>query len=305
MQRLTQKLLKSRTKLVRWTSAYSPFSKDEFNIIFDRNAKKLQRDGARRHPENKDTDYLKDEVAERLVDRLLDIKRRFDKIVDLGSGAGHLIKHLDQDLTQEVLQTDQSEEMLFRDVSTPYEVQVSRMVVDEELLPFEKNSEECIMSNLSLHWVNDLLGTFCQVNDALKPDGVFIASILGGDTLFELRSSLQLAEMERLGGISPHISPMADARDMGSLMNRAGFNLITVDVDEIVINYPSIFELMDDLRAMGEGNAILSRKGYLRRDVVAAASAIYQDLYGTEDGAVPATFQVFYVVRFPPTKKSA
>lgn len=141
------------------------------------------------------------------------------------------------------------------------------MVVDEEALPFDENSQEAILSSMALHWVNDLPGTLIQIRRSLKPDGVFIGAVLGGDTLFELRTSLQLAELEREGGISPRVSPMTDSQSMSSLLNRAGFALPTVDVDEVKINYPSVFELVEDLRAMGESNAVLQRCVGLARDI--------------------------------------
>ena len=131
------------------------------------------------------------------------------------------------------------------------------------------------MSCLSLHWVNDLPGALVQVNKALKPDGLFLAAMFGGDTLFELRASLQLAQIDREGGISPHVSPMTgnlpsfilqalrpaypDTRDVSNLLGRAGFTLLTVDVDEVKVAYPSMWELLDDLRFMGESNAVIGR----------------------------------------------
>jgi len=174
--------------------------------------------------------------------------------------------------------------------------------VDEEKLldTIPRNSQEAIVSCLSLHWVNDLPGVLVQIKEALKPDGVFIGAVLGGDTLFELRTSLQLAELEREGGISPHVSPMADSRDMSNLMSRAGFTLLTVDVDEVSIGYPTMWELLDDLRDMGENNAIIGRRHLLHRDTLAAASAIYKELHGQEDGTVPATFQVIYLIGWKP-----
>jgi len=179
---------------------------------------------------------------------------------------------------------------------------VERLVLDEEKLleAIPRNSQEAIVSCLSLHWANDLPGVLVQVKEALRPDGVFIGAIFGGDTLFELRTALQLAEVEREGGISPHISPMADPRDISNLMSRAGFNLLTVDVDEIKIRYPSMWELLDDLRDMGENSAIVGRRHLLRRDTLAAASAIYKELHGEEDGTLPATFQVIYMIGWKP-----
>lgn len=105
-----------------------------------------------------------------------------------------------------------------------------------------------VISNLSLHWINDLPGCFRTIMKSLKPDGVFLASVFGGDTLFELRSSLQLAELERKGGISAHISPFTQVQDIGMLLNQAGFKMLTIDSDELVIGYPSMFELMYDLK---------------------------------------------------------
>uniref|UniRef100_L2GET5 Methyltransferase domain-containing protein n=1 Tax=Colletotrichum fructicola (strain Nara gc5) TaxID=1213859 RepID=L2GET5_COLFN len=128
--------------------------------------------------------------------------------------------------------------------------------------------------------------------------------MLGGDSLFELRTSLQLAEQERRGGISPHVSPLADVRDVGGLMQRAGFKMLTVDVDDIIVDYPDTFALMQDLQAMGEGNAILGREmGAIRRDVLLANEGIYRELHGNEDGSIPATFRVIYMIgwgRRPP-----
>lgn len=142
---------------------------------------------------------------------------------------------------------------------------------------------------------------------------MFMASVFGGDTLYELRSSLQLAELERKGGLSPHISPFTEVRDIGSLLSNAGFSMLTIDTDEIVVNYPSIFELMWDLKGeqpaklgktlqtwvagMAESNAALNRSLHLQRDVQFASAAIYQQLYGKTDpesgiASIPATFQV-------------
>lgn len=156
-----------------------------------------------------------------------------------------------------------------------------------------------VISSLSLHWVNDLPKCFSSINHSLKPDGVFIASLFGGDTLYELRSSLQLADLERKGGISPHISPFTHIRDIGSLLNRAGFTMLTIDTDEIVVNYPSMFELMEDLQGMAENNAAFNRPLNISRDVLLSAASIYKELYGKED-VVPATFQVIYLLGWKP-----
>jgi NADH dehydrogenase [ubiquinone] 1 alpha subcomplex assembly factor 5 len=115
-------------------------------------------------------------------------------------------------------------------------------------LQFDPNSLDLVISSLSLHWVNDLPKAFKQILRSLKEDGVLLAAVFGGDTLYELRSSLQLAELERRGGLSPHISPFTEVTDIGNLLTRAGFTMLTIDTDEIVVNYPTLFELMWDLK---------------------------------------------------------
>ena len=184
-------------------------------------------------------------------------------------------------------------------VRTPlysHAVEIERRVVDEELLPFEENSLDCIIATGSLHWTNDLPGALIQIQRALKPDGVFIGYMLGGDTLFELRTSLMLAEQERQGGLSVRVSPMTDTRDVSSLLTRAQFSLQTVDIDELTINYPSMFELVQDLRDMGENNAVINRQTFLHRDTLLAAAATYQAMHGSPEGYVPATFSQIFMV---------
>ncbi|CEG68798.1 Putative S-adenosyl-L-methionine-dependent methyltransferase [Rhizopus microsporus] len=273
--------------------------------VFDRHAKRLQKDRAAYNVEESRTvDYLKDEIAARVADRLLDIKKDFDTVVDLGSGSGHIIKHATKDMMKKLIMCDMSEKALFRDKDVVYEVPVERLQVDEENLPFPENSLEAVVSSLSLNWVNDLPGTLIQIKNSLKPDGVFIGAMFGGDTLFELRTSLQLAELERQNGISPRVSPMTDSSDMSRLLTRTGFALTTVDVDEIQVNYPSAFELMEDLKAMGESNAVASRQHVLTRDTLIAAAPIYKELHGNPDGTIPATFQIIYLIGWKPSENT-
>ncbi|KAI8640300.1 S-adenosyl-L-methionine-dependent methyltransferase, partial [Parasitella parasitica] len=273
--------------------------------VFNRDAKRLQKDRAAMNVEESRTvDYLKDEIAARVADRLLDINRDFDTVVDLGSGCGHVVKHATKEMMKKLIMCDISEKSLNRDVEVPYDVHVERRVVDEENLPFAENSLDAVVSSLSLNWVNDLPGTLIQIKNSLKPDGVFIGAMFGGDTLFELRTSLQLAEVERESGISPRISPMADSSDMSRILTRAGFTLTTVDVDEVQVNYPSAFELMQDLRAMGESNAVLTRRPFLKRDTLLAAASIYKELHGNPDGSIPATFSVIYLIGWKPSENT-
>lgn len=158
-----------------------------------------------------------------------------------------------------------------------------------------------MISNLALHWLNDLPGIFKSINNFMKPDGAFLASLFGGETLYELRSSLQLAEQERIGGLASHISPFTKIRDVGALLNRAGFTMLTIDTDEMVIGYPSMFELLHDLKAMGESNAAFNRPLTISRDVLLAASTIYEEMYPkkhpeTNENGIQATYQVIYFI---------
>uniref|UniRef100_A0A0A9Y615 Arginine-hydroxylase NDUFAF5, mitochondrial n=1 Tax=Lygus hesperus TaxID=30085 RepID=A0A0A9Y615_LYGHE len=267
--------------------------------IFDRQAKLLQRKRAALAEDVEVYDYLKDEVGYRLADRIYDIKRKFGKVVDLGCGRGGVSKNITADCVETLIMTDLSEDLLHQAAQPEEGVNVERLVVDEEKLPFEESSIDLVISSLSLHWVNNLPSTFMQVARSLKNDGAFMGCVFGGDTLYELRSSLQLAEVERLGGIFGHISPFTEVRDIGGLLNQAGFTLLTIDADEIVVNYPSIFELMWDLKGMAENNCAWTRSPRISKEVMMAAGAIYQEMYG-EEGKIPATFQILYFVGWKP-----
>lgn len=201
----------------------------------------------------------------------------------------------------ELVAADASRAQLHRDAGLPFNnggLAITRQVLaDEESLPYAAGSFDLVLSSMSLHWVNDLPGVLAQINHVLRPDCPFIGAMLGGDTLFELRTSLQLAEQERRGGLSPRVSPLADVRDVGGLMQRAGFKMLTVDIDDIVVDYPSTFELMQDLQLMGESNAVLGREmGSIGKDVLLANEAIYRELHGNEDGTLPATFRIIYMI---------
>lgn len=204
---------------------------------------------------------------------------------------------------------ESSETLLYRDADLPFnnEINIVRHVLPtSELLPFEANTFDAVLSSLSLHWINDLPSVLAQVNHILKPDAPFMGVMMGGDSLYELRTSLQLAEQDRRGGVSTHTSPLADVRDVGGLLQKAGFNLLTVDVDDIVVDFPDTFSLMKDLQAMGESNAVLAReKGAIHRDVLVAADAIYRALHGNEDGSLPATFRLIYMIGWKPSPNQA
>ncbi|XP_017772593.1 PREDICTED: NADH dehydrogenase [ubiquinone] 1 alpha subcomplex assembly factor 5 [Nicrophorus vespilloides] len=275
--------------------------------IFDRNTKSLQRERAAVAKDVNLYDYLKDEIGYRLADRVYDIKRKFKLAADIGCSRGYISKHISPDSIEELILCDTSQANL-DSVIVADGVKIRKKVLDEENIEFEPNSLDLVISSLNLHWVNDLPKAFKKILEGLKQDGVFMASVFGGDTLYELRSSLQLAELERRGGISPHISPFTEVRDIGSLLTRAGFTMLTIDTDEVVVNYPTMFELMWDLKGMAESNAALNRSLHLHRDTQFAAAAIYQQLYGkydqdTAENSVPATFQIINMLGWKPHPK--
>ncbi|XP_068843230.1 arginine-hydroxylase NDUFAF5, mitochondrial isoform X1 [Capricornis sumatraensis] len=274
-------------------SSPSGASPKAFNI-FDRDLKRKQKNWAARQPEPMKFDYLKEEVGSRIADRVYDIARDFHLALDVGCGRGYIAEHLNKEAVGKLFQTDIAENALKNALET--EIPTVSVLADEEFLPFRENTFDLVVSSLSLHWVNDLPRALEQIHYVLKPDGVFIGAMFGGDTLFELRCSLQLAETEREGGFSPHVSPFTAVNDLGHLLGRAGFNTLTVDTDEIQVNYPGMFELMEDLQGMGESNCAWNRKALLHRDTMLAAAAVYQEMYRNEDGSVPATYQIYYMI---------
>ncbi|KAL7643067.1 UNVERIFIED_CONTAM: hypothetical protein RMT77_006356 [Armadillidium vulgare] len=272
--------------------------------VFDRNAKFLQRERSASMEDHKVFDYIKEEVGYRLADRILDIKKDFGEGLDLGCGKGFVSRHI-MDVSLKKLHMGELSPSLLKLAEVPEGIEIKKQVMDEESqLPFDKNALDIVISNLSLHWVNNLPGCLSEIYRILKQDGVFLASMFGGDTLYELRSSFVLAELEREGGFASHVSPFTEIRDIGGLLNQAGFTLLTIDTDEITIRYPTLFELMWDLKGMGESNASLNRKLHLHRDTMMAAAAIYQEMYGTED-TIPATFQIIYMIGWKPDPKKA
>lgn len=306
--------------------------------IFDRAAKLIQRSKTpAKSPElSRKAEYLRDEVAIRTIERLGFITRDMAKVLDLGAHSGNFVKNLciklevppggdraDEQITeqlnadkdslkskiQELVMVDSSEELLFRDADELFNGEfpgkITRIVADEEAFDHEALSTpeqyDAIISNLSLHWINDLPQVLKNINRALKPDGLFMGTIFGGDTLYELRTSLQLAELERRGGMSPRVSPLVHLNDIGGLLNKAGFSMLTIDTEDIVVGgFPDLVALCADLQAMGEQNSLVSRANHLPKDVLLAANEICKTLHGevAEDGSVtiPATFNVIFMI---------
>lgn len=266
----------------------------ESMIVFDRATVRRHRDRAARGLA--EFGFLFDEAADRLADRLDDVTREFPLAADLGGRSGFLARRLAGRKGIETLITCDLSAAMAASAPAP------AVVCDEEFLPFAPGSLDLIVSNLSLHWVNDLPGLLVQARRALKPDGLFLAAMLGGETLGELRDALAEAEIEGEGGLSPRVSPMADARDCGGLLQRAGFALPVVDSDTITVRYQTPFALMRDLRGMGETNAVAERrKTVTRRATLLDAMRRYGEKHVGADGRVPATFQILWLTAWAPS----
>src|SRR5579872_7140980 len=239
--------------------------------------------------------FLAAEVAERLADRLADMRRGFPCALDLGCRGGVLARRLAGcGGIANLIQADGA-------LGFARQAPGLRLVAEAEALPFAPASFDLVMSGLALHWVNDLPGALLQLRRVLKPDGLFLAALPGGDTLHELRRALFEAELAEEGGVGPRVSPFADLRDLGALLQRAGFALPVVDRDIITVTYPDALALMRELRAMGETNAVAGRRrGATRRATLARAAACYRELFGTPDGRVPATFEIVTLTAWAP-----
>jgi len=275
--------------------------------VFDRRAKLLQRERAAASAEVDRFDFLKEEVGYRVADRVLDVARRMEVAVDLGSGRGWVTRHLMEESVGRLTAIELSPGLL-EQAPLPEGIDVQRLAMDMDggELPFADDSVDLVTSCLAMHWVNDLPGVFREVQRVLKPDGVFIGAMFGGDTLVELRVALQLAQLEREGGLAPRVSPFVTVQDLGSLLSGAGLTMLTIDTDDLKVRYPTILPLLGDLRGMGETSAAINRQLHLHRETLLAANAVYGDLYGEqggegqEDMVLPATFQVYYWIGWNP-----
>jgi SAM-dependent methyltransferase len=269
---------------------------DEAMQVFDRRLVRRHRDRAA--PRLAEHDFLLREVAERLAERLEDVTRRFPLALDLGCHDGVLQRTLgNRGGVETLVQCDLSPVMARRARRNGQPA----LAADEEALPFAETSFDAVFSLLSLHWVNDLPGALIQIRRALKPDGLFLAALFGGETLTELRGALMQAEIEEEGGAGPRVSPFADVPEAGGLLQRAGFALPVADVDSITVSYPDAFGLMQDLRGMGETNAVTAlRRTASRRATLMRAAALYGERHGGPDGRLPATFQVVYLTAWAP-----
>ena len=243
-------------------------------------------------------DFLKVRAAGDMVERLEIILREFPICVDLGSRNGAFSALLAQSDARAkigmVIETDLSAAMLGHRPG-------HRLQIDEEALPFAPASLDLVVSSLALHWVNHLPGTLIQVRRALKPDGLFLGAIFGGQTLTELRQCLIQAESDLTGGAGLRIAPFADAFDVAGLLQRAGFALPVADLDRVTVRYDHPLKLISDLRRMGETNALADGRGRpLSRPVLARAMALYEQRFSDPDGRVRATFDIMTMTGWAP-----
>jgi SAM-dependent methyltransferase len=266
--------------------------------IFDREL--LRRRLDRAAPGYAGADFLKRRAAGDIVMRLEAIMRDFPRAVDLGARNGAFAQALAKsDAAARVgllVEADLSGAMLAGRAGM-------RIVADEERLPFAPASLDLIVSSLSLHWANDVVGALVQARLALKPDGLFIGALFGGATLTELRQSLTAAELELTGGAGPRVSPFADPSDAAGLLQRAGFALPVADVDRVRVRYDHPLKLMADLRRMGETSVLAERHPRpLTRKVLARAFEIYQRDFAGPDGRIAATFEILTLTGWSPSE---
>jgi SAM-dependent methyltransferase len=261
--------------------------------VFDRRQVRRHRDRAATFAA--DCAFLHDHVGDQLVDRLFDVVRDFPIAVELGCHAGGLgARLIGQKGVERLVSADFSPRLAGNGAGLC-------LAADEEWLPFAEQSVDLVMAPLSLHWTNDLPGALIQINRTLKPDGLFLGALLGGDTLFELRRAVLEVEADMLGGVSPRLSPLTEVRDAGGLLQRAGLALPVVDRETVTVTYDHPLKLIADLRGMGETCANLERRREIPpRGFWPAVAERYASLFAESDGRVPATFEVLYLSGWAP-----
>ena len=258
-------------------------------VLFDRKLLRLRQARARAAGP---ATFLLDRVAEEMAERLSAVLRQFDRAVDLGTPT---------DALRRALQASGKVGAIVAAAPSAISGDALQLVADEEALPFADGSLDLVVSALALQFVNDLPGTLIQIRRALKPDGLLLAAMMGGDSLTELREAFAEAESEIEGGISPRVAPFADVRDLGSLLQRAGFALPVVDADRLTVRYASPVALMHDLRAMGAGNVLSERRrSPLRRATLQRMLEIYGRRFADADGRLRATFEVVWLTGWAP-----
>jgi len=225
--------------------------------------------------------FLLDRVAEDMKERLHAVLREFADVAEIWT-PGTVLRKPSRDRFKSITQIGLDDS-------------------GQEILPFQPESLDLVVSALAFQFVNDLPGVLAQIRRALKPDGLLLAAMIGGDTLTELRQSFAAAEAECEGGVSPRVAPFADLRDVGSLLQRAGFALPVTDVDRIVVRYDSAFALMQDLRRMGATNILVERRRTpTRRATMLRMAQIYGERFADADGRIRATFDVIWLSGWAP-----
>ena len=236
-------------------------------------------------------DFLLVRAAEDLADRLALIKRDFTDALDLATPGTHAARAL-------------SAANVTRIAPSRASLGAGRfvgLVADPERPPIADATFDLVVSLLALHQIDDLPGLLIQLRRALRPDGLFLAALPGGDTLQELRACLIEAESEIAGGASPRVAPFADARALGGLLQRAGFALPVVDSDRFVVRYADMFALMRDLRAFGQTNVLIDRPRHFdRRRLFLRAAELYAERYADADGRLRATFEILWLAGWVP-----
>src|SRR3954469_14710339 len=246
--------------------------------LFDRALLRARQDRALR---GQPATFLLDRVAEDAAERLQAVLREFKTAADIGTAGDQLRDRL-------IGRVDQL-------------VRIDLPVAESDPLPLEPGSLDLAVSALVFQFVNDLPGLLAQIRRALRADGLLLAAMIGGDTLTELRQSFAAAEAECEGGVSPRVAPSVDLRNVGALLQRAGFALPVTDVDRIVVRYDSAFALMHDLRSMGATNILLERRRTAtRRSTVLRMAQIYAERFADADGRVRATFDVIWLSGWAP-----
>jgi NADH dehydrogenase [ubiquinone] 1 alpha subcomplex assembly factor 5 len=262
-------------------------------LIFDPSLLNVRRNRAA--PTADAHDFLLARVADDFADRLVAINRTFPVAADVGSHHGVLARRL-AGLAgiEKVVSVDSAADLLAR-------APAPRVLADIEALPFADASLDLVVSALSLHFANDLPGTLLQIRRALRPDGLFLGALLGGETLAELRRAFLEAEAERDGGVSPRVAPFADVRELGALLQRAGFALPVADADTVTVTYADPLALVRELKAMGASNALRERRRTpLRRATFLRALELYAEQCSLPNGRVKATFEIVTLTGWVP-----
>jgi NADH dehydrogenase [ubiquinone] 1 alpha subcomplex assembly factor 5 len=261
--------------------------------IFDRMLLVSRRE--RHAPQASQHDFLLARVADDFAERLGIVKRTFEAGLNIEAYHGLLSRRLRALPNVRAMQDAEPSRRLLTQCEGP------SMAADPEALPFEPDQFDLVVSGLSLHLVNDLPGALIQLRRVLRPDGLLLAAVLGGETLRELREAWLVAESEVSGGASPRVAPFADVRGLGALLQRAGFALPVADADTVTVTYESPLHLMREVRGMGAANMLSERRRTpVTRGLLMRAAEVYSERFGLAGGRIPATFEIVTLTGWAP-----